>query len=428
MWTWERARALQKLLDDASINHEEAAEHADVDRTTISRWVHDRQSPLKPQSKKGGLVKLGRALGFPDLESLLAALDFEASQTVDASGLGAAGRQVLQQVLVRGLVSQDSLISPLVADADTGVSECLAAEVVVTREIDGERFYCDPALALLSEVAREPLSKRQLEDKLGLRSGTIDELTTRRGRDLRIGPGDTVTLASHRYAVTVFDWGDTLVDERAYDDAICEQLAKKCPRDRFLELLSVLEENKDARWYDYFFLAEQLDIAASEVEDAHNIHRDKLEWITSAKDALRRAGADGDVVLATNCHSRVLQLRMDLLGLPKEIFSKVVTSDDCESLDTKKEMYDKVLQHYGVAASDVLVVSDSYDWDVLPALALGCHAIWFHRGPRYSLWGTPAYRLSADSFHLMRNSLKGGQLPDLVALDHAETVAWLSGS
>ena len=429
MWTPEAGRRLQELLTHAHMTQEKAAELADVDRSTISRWLHGRQSPLRPQSwKKRGLETLGRNLGFENLESLLEVLGLGGSDTGRASNVGAVGMQALQHVLLSGVASEASLASALATAAAPGVSECLEEELVVAREVGGERFYWDPGLALIREVARGPLRRRQLADELGLSLEKVDELTQRRAEDLNIGSRDTVALAPHQYAAIVFDWGDTLVNEGDYDDAICEQLAKKCRRDEFRELLDRLEANHDPRWYDYFFLADQLNIPRSEVVAAHKKNRCQMRWLPGALDVLRRAGAESEVVLATNCHSQVLRLRMDLLGLAQETFTQVVTSDQCESLRTKREMYVRILDGRNVAADEVLVISDSYDRDVLPALVLGCHAIWLRRGARHSFWGTPAHRPPAEAVHLMRSTLERFQLPDLVAFDHTEILAWLSGS
>lgn len=435
-WTPGYGHTLREILRNARISNEQAAELAEVDRTTIYRWLSGRQSPLLPQSwKKGGLERLGRHLGFETLEAFVEALslgsqDAESgagSANPDPYGIGEAGRLAQQYVFLRGAASWENLSAALGDKAASGVDACLRESIVVGRYVAGQRYFLEPGLALAAAIAYRPVKLPLLAAELGLDVAGIGELLRRRAGDLEQDSDGAVRLAAHDYRVVVFDWSETLVDEANYDYEICESLAAICGHDAFRTLLNRLEADHDPRWWDYFFLASQFGISGSQVVDAHRRHRSMMAWIPGAEAVVAHAGEKSETVLATNWHSDNVRLRMELLGLAPETFSRVVTSDEFDSVRSKREMYAAILAEFDVAAEDVLVISNTYDQSVLPALTLGCQAVWFARPRSRFLWLRRAPRTGAGFFYLLRNSARS-RLPGFVAFDHRETLSWLEGT
>ncbi len=435
-WTPGSGRTLRELLRNARISNEQAAELAAVDRTTIYRWLSGRQSPLRPQSwKTGGLERLGRHLGFETLEAFVEALSLGSADaetppgpaSPDASALGEPGRLAQQYVFLRGAVSWENLSSALGDKATSGVDACLREGIVVGRYVAGQRYFLEPGLALAAAIAYRPVKLPLLAAELGLDVAGIDKLLRQRSEDLEQGSDGAVRLAAHDYRVVIFDWSETLVDEANYDYEICESLASICGHDAFRTLLNRLEADHDPRWWDYFFLAAQFGISGSQVVDAHTRHRSMMAWIPGAEAVVAHAREKSEAVLATNWHADNVRLRMELLGLAPETFSRIVTSDEFDSVRSKRDMYARILAEFDVAAEDVLVISNTYDQNVLPALTLGCQAVWFARPRSRFLWLRRAPRTGAGFFYLLRNSAKF-RLPGFVAFDHRETLSWLQGT
>lgn len=433
-WTSESGKRLRELLKSARVSNEKAAEFAGVDRTTIYRWLSGRQSPLRPQSwKAGGLEKLGRRLGFETLDVLLEALSsrpVRRSNPETPSGIpepARLARLAQQYVLLRGAASWERLSTALGDDAASAIDRCLREGFAVGRHVAGQRWFFESGLALLAAVAHRPVKLHLLAAELGLDVGAVEELLRVRARDLEEDADGAVRLAAHDYRVVVFDWSYTLVEDAKFDYEICEVLASTAGHDAFRTLLDRLERDHDPRWWDYFFLASQFGISRSEVVEAHHRHRSMMDWIPGAREVVAGAGRKSEVVLASNWHSENLRLRMDLFDLPSDGFSRIVTSDEFDSVRSKRDMYARILAEFDVAAKDVLVVSDAYDRNVLAALALGCRAIWFARPRSRFLWLRQVPRAGAGFFHLLRNSA-GPRLPSFVAFDHQETLAWLDGT
>ena len=437
-WTSASGQVLRELLRERRISNEKAAELAGVDRTTIYRWLSGRQSPLRPQSwKAGGLEKLGRHLGFATLETLVEALSLDGTDAPPVPGAGSngespsgidePGRLARQYVFLRGAVSWENLSTALGDEAASAVEACLREGTVVGRYVAGQRYFLEPGLALLAAISHRPVKLPLLAAELGLDVAATEDILRRPARHWEEGPDDAVRLAAHDYRVVVFDWSETLVEEANYDYEICESLAGTCGHGAFRTLLNRLEADHDPRWWDYFFLASRFGISRSQVVEAHRRHRSMMAWIPGAEAVVAHAGRKSEAVLATNWHSDNLRLRMELLGVPPETFSRIVTSDEFDSVRSKRDMYARILAEFDVAAEDVLVVSDSYDRHVLPALTLGCQAVWFARPRSRFLWLRQAPKAGAGFFYLLRNSARL-RLPSFIAFDHRETLAWLEGT
>ncbi|MCP3962316.1 MAG: HAD hydrolase-like protein [bacterium] len=419
---------LRELIKSKRVSIDRAATIAGVHRTTLFRWLSGEQSPIAPQSwQKGGLENLAGWLGFCDLDELLDTLRSSDEPTRNPTDqLSTAARRVLERVLLQGALRLEDLPNKSGESTASALAECLSAGALVERTIGGSRILYEPALGLLAHLARRSRDLRGLAADLGVPSSYISSIVDSVRNETRVEDG-RLKLQGHTYELVVFDWSNTLAEEADFDDAICEALAATCGRDVFRSLLDRLEATQDPRWYDYFYLADYFGIPAERVIEIHEHHRNLLRWIPGARQLFEYCRSQSDIALATNCNAAVLDCRLSLMGLSRSDFEAIYTSDSVSDASSKEDMYRRLLRELSVSPTATIVISDSYERDVLPALRLGCHAIWYTKKTDPSFWGTPAMDVRPDEYHLLRSAATR-TLPDLVTVDHAETLAWFQGS
>lgn len=198
------------------------------------------------------------------------------------------------------------------------------------------------------------------------------------------------------------DWNGVLVDDSAFDDALCEFIVEeavengtfKSKYEAMIQLrttLDELEEKDDSRWYDYFYLAALFKIDESTLELAHHKLAGNLKILPDAKELLNYITDNHDLHLVTNCAMSSLHLRMELVGLDKSLFTKIITSDQTKFVKDKSKHIEMILNSYSVSPKQSLMIGNDFVKDVAAAKALGCRAVWVkdHLVQR-SYWGTPS--------------------------------------
>jgi FMN phosphatase YigB (HAD superfamily) len=339
--------------------------------------------------------------------------------------ISASHTEIVERVKLRGVATHDELSEVIERVED--LAAALSRGEIVERDLQGSRLFFESALGVLSRVAASPVETNVLAAELKLSVSVIRRLLSNLGADIDLT--DTlVSMAPHRYSTVVLDWSNTLVDESDLDDAICEGIGSMCGRDALRALLDGYQARYDRRWYDYDHLAGQFGLGRQVIDNLHRKHADKIRWLPRAQDLIRYTKRKSRVILATNCHRRILDLRLKIMNLSPDTFDLIFTSDVVANVRTKKAMFRLATSELKLEGDSVLVISDSFDRDVLPARAMNWSAIWYRRPTELSFWGTPGIPVSVEDFHLLQRFSNGRPLPNLVATDHRASIAWLEGN
>jgi len=285
-----------------------------------------------------------------------------------------------------------------------------------------------------NDLAESTLTARELAGRLKIPVHQVDHLLGEMKGDVEPdravlqGMDETrYALRPHKYEMVIFDWSNTLVDESALDEAICEDIAQVAGRARFRELLYRLEAARDYRWYDYIYLGAQFGIDEPRILEFHDEHKEKLRWLEDAQAVLRYCARASTCVMATNCAHKILEKRFELAGIDGQLFQRVVTSTETRDIRSKRRHFELLLREFSFNPEHVLLISDSYDCDLLPALMLGIGSLWLIPGFERSFWGSPG--LPADNnFYALNLSRKGKRKPCMITSSHRHVLGWLRGT
>lgn len=418
VWGPDLGSRLRRELESQSLSPSRVAGEIEVSRSTLHRWLSGEQSPLTARGRTA-FRSLSRMLGFVSETELLLHL----RQNLPA--ISASHTEIVERVKLRGVATHDELSEVIERVED--LAAALSRGEIVERDLQGSRLFFESALGVLSRVAASPVETNVLAAELKLSVSVIRRLLSNLGADIDLT--DTlVSMAPHRYSTVVLDWSNTLVDESDLDDAICEGIGSMCGRDALRALLDGYQARYDRRWYDYDHLAGQFGLGRQVIDNLHRKHADKIRWLPRAQDLIRYTKRKSRVILATNCHRRILDLRLKIMNLSPDTFDLIFTSDVVANVRTKKAMFRLATSELKLEGDSVLVISDSFDRDVLPARAMNWSAIWYRRPTELSFWGTPGIPVSVEDFHLLQRFSNGRPLPNLVATDHRASIAWLEGN
>lgn len=436
-WNEENGRWVRERLEDRLISIADAARRIEVSYSTMLRWIEGTQSPLHPQSfHTRGFHKLAELLGYRSPTQMLDAMDRydeikvrDLSPALSMEGLSVRAKHVFRCVDLRGAAFFDDLTESIGEEPSSGIKECLDTGCLVReRDLDDRSVVYLPYFAIAAELAGACRTKVELSARLGLSGRHIEGLLAQLNEHLEHTPEQSsFCLRPHHYDLIVLDWSNTLVEETAFDDAICEEIASVAGRDRFRQLLDSLEAKRDYRWYDYAHLGGLFDLTQEQILQFHEKHKAKLRWLDHAKNLLQHCSETTSCALATNCARPILEKRMSLAGVSPKIFKKVVTSTETKYIRSKSKHLDVLLRDLGFPPERTLLISDNYDCDVLPALQVGMNAIWFMRSTGPSFWGTPGVPADKDQYAVSLEE-SGHKKPTFIASSHLQTLAWLQGS
>jgi len=88
-------------------------------------------------------------------------------------------------------------------------------------------------------------------------------------------------------------------------------------------------------------------------------------------EALRSAGYRLGVVTARALSAAVVAGELREQGMPAEVFEVIVTSGEIGYRKPHPLILESAAWHLGVQAEQIVVVGDSYEWDIVPAASLG---------------------------------------------------------
>jgi FMN phosphatase YigB (HAD superfamily) len=300
--------------------------------------------------------------------------------------------------------------------------------LVAVVKVGKNKLYALPHLAIAAGLVAGWDSLVSLATFSGLPTNAVRETVNQHTQVFEV-EGPRILLRKLRGKIVIFDWSDTLVDEYDLDEAICAfiPLAPASRQEEqssnvvaFREMLADLERNRSKLWYDYLHLGRQFGKSSEDLRREHLRNASQLRSlcnITSLLKSVRKAGFS--IGLSTNCIGPVLRWRAKMLGLDiKSAFDFVVTSDKVSSVEDKGGQLDYILKQSNFAPSDVIVVGDSFDKDILPAKMRGMQTVWV-RGPIHrsrSYWGTPELPTPHSTYELARTSVLG-KAADIMILD-----------
>lgn len=221
---------------------------------------------------------------------------------------------------------------------------------------------------------------------------------------------EDIKLVSRGPNAVIFDWTDTLVEEFAFDEALCHFIASaetghsvRHRKEKFQALLYKLENEQSPQWYDYVFLAKQVGISRSELAKRHRKNASLLRPLVNIDALLVRLRKHGHrVFLCTNCNSEMLKWRMRSLLVSAELFDGIVTSDLVANAQDKTQHYRLLQKKYHIEPTSCFSISDDFHKDLVPAKHLGMTTIWVKPGAlrRRSEFGTPGPPMPANAGHL----------------------------
>ncbi len=423
VWSGDAGARLKDAVRALNIPFTDLAEKIRTDPATLHRWFSGKTNPLSPHSSnREAFESLARELHFASGRDLVAFLVNDERQRGSAPvSLAPETRKLVASVSVHGA----ELVERIPPGMAAALREAAGAGLVFAREPVGVgHVLYEARLGLLAEATAAPGHRVQIAAAAAAldTSWSVIERIAREAPLLRV-TGSAIELVPPVFQLVIFDWSNTLADEIALDEAVCEEFGLRVGEKEFRSLLDELQADRDYRWFDYFYLAEQCGLGSSDVIAFHEKHRSKMHWTAGAQDLLKRLRRR-KLALATNCARDVLGLRFDLLGVHAKLFSVVITSTDTHDVISKEASYRRILERMDIAPSDAIVVSDDYYRDVAAALHLGCAAIWFLRESSPQFYGSPSPPVSAADA-LRHRLLAERTLPTAIVVDHAETAALL---
>ena len=102
-------------------------------------------------------------------------------------------------------------------------------------------------------------------------------------------------------------------------------------------------------------------------------------------DSLRQLSRHSKLVIITNSSRDLLGDSADRIGVP---FHRVITSDESRGFKPSLAVFEYVFQQLDCDPSRILHVAQGFDYDIVPAHALGLKRVWINR---HGLAGDPAY-------------------------------------
>lgn len=312
--------------------------------------------------------------------------------------------------------------------------------LVAAVKLESRILYALPRLAVAAGLAAGRNSTISLSAFSNLPTNAISASVKEHPHTFE-ADGPRISLRKLSGKLVIFDWSDTLVDEYDLDEAICSFIPTAEPSRKkeesgnvlaFRQMLSDLERDSSHLWYDYLFLGRQFAKGSDDLRREHVRNGSKMRplcEITPLIRAVRKAGFS--TALATNCVKPVLGWRAQILGLElKSLFDLVVTSDQVSSVKDKGVHFDYILHQRKIGSSDVIVVGDRFDKDILPAKMRGLQTVWV-RSPiqrRRSYSGTPELPTPHSSFELARSSVPGNAADRMIVdIKHFAVLLGLDG-
>ncbi len=211
--------------------------------------------------------------------------------------------------------------------------------------------------------------------------------------------GDKIILNKIKPKLIIFEWGGVLVDDSDFDEKLCEKLAERAwerHRNRYRSkdharvylrsLLDELESSGDKRWYDYYYLAEQLGVPREEVdklqEEIFKEEGTKLlkltdNYIPRLLNILRSRGIN--IYIITRGHSEINWQRAKLLGLHKYITKEEIIGSNIikeNDISTRLPFIREVLERTRVEPNQLMIVTSDAYGTIIPAINDGINAIY----------------------------------------------------
>jgi FMN phosphatase YigB (HAD superfamily) len=176
-----------------------------------------------------------------------------------------------------------------------------------------------------------------------------------------------------RVQAVVFDIGETLVDETRHWSAVAQYAG--IPELTLMGVLGGLIERREHQRSLFGFLnIESIDpnIFGYRIE-ARDLYQDTIPVLRQLRTGGYRIGITGNQPAGAAAQIAELGLPLDFVGSSAEWG---VSKPD-------RAFFERIARGLGLAFDEILYVGDRLDNDVLPAQALGMHAVFIRRGP----WG-----------------------------------------
>ncbi len=276
------------------------------------------------------------------------------------------------------------------------------AKIEVEQEKRTQTMYALPEIIIKTGIMMGHNDLKSLSNWCNLRQEVVLKLLE---NDSMIDSNSKPFHINNSGKLLIFDWSNTLVDEHLLDDAICEYIISPKKgnsksfyqnKSEFLELLSDLEKKNSHLWYDYIFLGNQFEKTPKDLEKEHGNNKNKSKItplcdISKLVNHFKKLGYK--TALATNCIREVLKWRADMLELNLgELFNYIITSDKIQNLKDKNDLLVSILETSEIDSKDCILISNSFEKDILPAKILGMQTVWIknNKDKKRSKWGTSA--------------------------------------
>lgn len=193
---------------------------------------------------------------------------------------------------------------------------------------------------------------------------------------LSLGHRRCINLPGDLKKVVIFDWAGTLADEGRLDQAVCRNMemlvAERTGRSiewshlRYKSLLDSLAGTW--KWFSYPYHGKCLDVDWRRAQ-APELHR--LRLIRHARSVMSYCHSQGcKTFLATNAVSEVIALRLEWVGMTSA-FDRVVTSDLVHAAKRQGRHLMYLRKHFDFSKSEVYVVGNELEQDIMPASTQG---------------------------------------------------------
>lgn len=171
----------------------------------------------------------------------------------------------------------------------------------------------------------------------------------------------------------VFDIGETLVDETRHWAAVAQYAG--IPELTLMGVLGGLIERREHQRSLFGYLQiESVDPNTFGYEiELQDLYPDVVTVLRQLKTAGYRIGITGNQPLGAIEQVVALGLPVDFAG----------SSADWGVAKPEPDFFARIAEGLGLAYDQILYIGDRLDNDVLPAIAIGMHAAFIHRGP----WG-----------------------------------------
>ncbi len=106
----------------------------------------------------------------------------------------------------------------------------------------------------------------------------------------------------------------------------------------------------------------------------------KVQSVEGAEETLQRLSKDTPIFIATNAADSTesdIYKAFDRVDLVPFISGYFCQSNIGVSKDSPL-FFPKIIQHLGVSPSDLVMVGDSLEYDIAPAVNAGLHGVWFN--------------------------------------------------